>query len=248
VRVLVVGGAGFLGSHLVERLLAEGHEIEVVDDLSTGAIANLGAARSDARMSGRLRIHTLDAAVPELADLLSRREPDVVVHLAPVAGRAVLAASVGVASVTKIVAVDAALAEPLAAARVEHQVDFTVVDVAAEVHGPRVRSGTVCDLLAGRGVAGPPERTVELLAVEEAVDAIVRSLDRAGGLVVPLAGHRVALASVAMALGVLPSWHDLAADAPATDPMRARTYLGWRSFTPPADALAATASWWSEAS
>ncbi len=41
---LVCGGAGFIGSHLVDRLLADGHNVEVVDNLSTGTLANLGDA------------------------------------------------------------------------------------------------------------------------------------------------------------------------------------------------------------
>ena len=41
VRTLVTGGAGFIGSTLVDRLLAEGHTVDVVDDLSTGSLANL---------------------------------------------------------------------------------------------------------------------------------------------------------------------------------------------------------------
>ncbi len=48
-RAMVTGGAGFIGSNLVDRLLAEGHEVEVVDDLSTGSLANL----ADARKFGR---------------------------------------------------------------------------------------------------------------------------------------------------------------------------------------------------
>lgn len=45
-RVLITGGAGFIGSHLSERLLAEGHEIVCVDDLSTGSIENIQSLRS----------------------------------------------------------------------------------------------------------------------------------------------------------------------------------------------------------
>ena len=44
-RALVTGGAGFIGSTLVDRLLAEGHEVTVVDDLSRGRAANLDSAR-----------------------------------------------------------------------------------------------------------------------------------------------------------------------------------------------------------
>ena len=43
-RALVTGGAGFIGSHLVDRLLEDGHEVKVLDDFSNGKMANLGAA------------------------------------------------------------------------------------------------------------------------------------------------------------------------------------------------------------
>ncbi len=49
-HVLVTGGAGFIGSHLVERLLADGHRVVVMDDLSTGSLDNLAGVRSDPRL------------------------------------------------------------------------------------------------------------------------------------------------------------------------------------------------------
>jgi len=79
VNILVVGGAGFIGSHLTERLLAEGHNVDVVDLLSTGSLANLAIARA---AGGVLKIHTLDAGADEFQALVAMREPDVIYHLA----------------------------------------------------------------------------------------------------------------------------------------------------------------------
>ena len=45
-NTLVVGGAGFIGSHLVDRLVAEGHVVDVIDNLSTGSLRNLADARA----------------------------------------------------------------------------------------------------------------------------------------------------------------------------------------------------------
>jgi UDP-glucose 4-epimerase len=79
-RALVTGGAGFIGSTLVDRLLAEGHTVDVVDNLSTGSLANLAEARSVG--TGRFNFHQLDVRSTDLVDLMSRRKPEVVFHLA----------------------------------------------------------------------------------------------------------------------------------------------------------------------
>jgi UDP-glucose 4-epimerase len=79
-RVLVTGGAGFIGSNLVDRLLAEGHAVDVVDDLSSGSLANLADAR--ATPGYELTFHRLDVRAPSLVDLVAHRRPEVVFHLA----------------------------------------------------------------------------------------------------------------------------------------------------------------------
>src|SRR5690242_19498903 len=79
-RALVTGGAGFIGSTLVDRLLAEDWRVDVVDDLSSGSLANLTEARTlpDRRFS----FHRLDVASPAVAELIGHRKPDVIFHLA----------------------------------------------------------------------------------------------------------------------------------------------------------------------
>ena len=79
-RALVTGGAGFIGSTLVDRLLAEGHAVDVIDNLSTGSLANLADARADRR--NELTFHQIDLREPSLVDLIARRQPEVVFHLA----------------------------------------------------------------------------------------------------------------------------------------------------------------------
>ena len=79
-RALVTGGAGFIGSNLVDRLLAEGHAVEVVDNLSSGRLANLAAARAD--RDHEFSFHQMDICDPAVSELIERRRPDVIFHLA----------------------------------------------------------------------------------------------------------------------------------------------------------------------
>jgi UDP-glucose 4-epimerase len=81
--VLVTGGAGFIGSHLADRLLAEGHRVISVDDLTTGHIANLSEARGYGK---EFTFFNMDVRAEGLLPLFERHRPEVVFHLAAQSG------------------------------------------------------------------------------------------------------------------------------------------------------------------
>jgi UDP-glucose 4-epimerase len=70
-KILVTGAAGFIGSHVADTLLAAGHEIVAIDNLSTGRRENLDP---------RVRLHVVDLSDPELPHLVRRERPDVIAH------------------------------------------------------------------------------------------------------------------------------------------------------------------------
>jgi UDP-glucose 4-epimerase len=82
-RILVTGAAGFIGSHVVDRLVGAGHEVAAVDDLSSGRESNLADAQA-VKLDGApaVELHVLDVTTPELVTLARGWRPDVVVHLA----------------------------------------------------------------------------------------------------------------------------------------------------------------------
>ncbi|MDT8370264.1 MAG: GDP-mannose 4,6-dehydratase [Longimicrobiales bacterium] len=80
-HVLVTGGAGFIGSHLVERLLDDGHVVHVVDDLSTGRLSNLAVVREHPNL--RIVVDTV-LNYPMMKDLVAQANR--VIHLAAAVG------------------------------------------------------------------------------------------------------------------------------------------------------------------
>ena len=70
-KVLVTGGAGFIGSHVVDRLIAGGHEVVVVDNLCTGLRENVNP---------KARFYELDLVSPSLREVFEKERPEVVNH------------------------------------------------------------------------------------------------------------------------------------------------------------------------
>ena len=115
--VLVTGGAGFIGSHLADRLLAEGHRVISVDDLSTGRIANLAEARGYGK---EFTFFNMDARADGLLPLFERHRPEIVFHLAAQSG------------------VRPSLEDPVKDAAINVMGSLNVLDCAAKVEARKV--------------------------------------------------------------------------------------------------------------
>jgi UDP-glucose 4-epimerase len=115
-RTVVTGGAGFIGSTLVDRLVTEGHEVVILDDLSNGRVENLA---EDSRAEQVEHVKA-DIAGSELAAAIAEAQPDVIHHLA---------AQIDVRQ---------SVADPLADARVNVLGSIAVAWAAAQVGCPRL--------------------------------------------------------------------------------------------------------------
>lgn len=80
-RALITGGAGFVGSHLAEYLLAQGHEVSIVDDLSTGRLENIEHLRANPKFHFAIDTICNDIVMDRLAS-----ECDIIYHLAAAVG------------------------------------------------------------------------------------------------------------------------------------------------------------------
>ena len=149
--IAVVGGAGFIGSHLVDRLLVDGHRVRVADDLSSGSLANLAEAR---QADADLTFDHIDIAGPEGEAWISRHRPEVIVHLAAVPRRVARSTDLAVAWSRTLALLDAAR---------RHGSPKIVVALPASVisGNPRVKDLPLKEGdLRPRGAAGILARTV----------------------------------------------------------------------------------------
>jgi UDP-glucose 4-epimerase len=129
-RALICGGAGFIGSHLADRLVAGGHLVTVVDDLSHGRADNLATALG----TGRCELVKLDITDPHLPGVVRAAEPEVIFHLAAQ------------------IDVRVSVADPL------RDVSTNVVGTVAVVEAARCAGVRKVVLASSVAIFGPPER------------------------------------------------------------------------------------------
>lgn len=166
---LVTGGAGFIGSHLVEALLARGHAVIVLDDLSTGDLDNLSAVRDDSDLQLVTGDITDEAQLAELID-----KADEVYHLAAVVGVRLVLAEPERTVNTNVVATAAVLHLTSA----QHKPLFLAST--SEVYGknPEV---PLCE--DDDGVYGPSDKTRWIYAAGKGMDDyLALSMHRKSGL------------------------------------------------------------------
>lgn len=72
-KILVTGGAGFIGSHLVDRLIKGGHDVVVIDNLSTGKKENLNS---------KAKFYKIDIRDPKISQIFKKEKPKIIFHYA----------------------------------------------------------------------------------------------------------------------------------------------------------------------
>ena len=132
-KVLVTGGAGFIGSHIVDQLLAAGHQACVIDDLSSGSRDNLPP---------EVPLHVVDIVdTAAVADVFAREKPAAVCHQAAQ------------------MSVSRSVREPLFDAQVNCIGLINVLDAAAAVGCTRLVFASSGGVLYGEAISPAPENT-----------------------------------------------------------------------------------------
>ncbi len=84
-KILITGGAGFIGSHLVDKLIREGYKVIVIDNLSTGKKENLNPAFFKKSGAGaKAKFYKIDICSPKILEIFQKEKPKVIFHLAAI--------------------------------------------------------------------------------------------------------------------------------------------------------------------
>jgi dTDP-glucose 4,6-dehydratase len=261
---VVSGGAGFLGSHLCDRLVEDGWHVVCIDDLSTGSEDNLGPVR---RAAADFLLLRHDVSAPWRLE----ERVDAVFHLAS-RGRTGADRAVEVAAQHDARLVLASTSEvpdepqghPQPGDRLG-SVDVGVVRVLHD-YGPRMRRGDrrVVRAFLEQALAGQPltipgdgSRTTSPCYVDDVVEGLVRMGATPGepGPVDLAGAHEVTVRELASLVARVVGVPDRVVQVPRQeqdppgprpDTSRARTLLGWTPTVDLEDGLARTLAWWRE--
>jgi UDP-glucose 4-epimerase len=243
-RILVTGGAGFIGSHIVDGLIAHGHDTYVVDDLSGGKLTNLEQARKE----GGVTFHSYDIASEAVGDLFEQVRPEVVVHMAAQAS------------------VPASVADPIFDAQVNIIGLLRILDASlalANVYGPRQdphgEAGVIAifarKLINGAlpTIFGTGEQTRDFVYVEDVAHAFVRATEHGSAETVNIAtGIETTINELYLIVAESAGVTDDAIRGPARsgdvfrnalDPRKAAKILDWAPWTSLDAGITRTIEW-----
>ena len=197
-RVLITGGAGFVGSHLAEAYLQRGEDVWVLDDLSTGGIQNIE------HLKGHERFHyVIDTVmnVPVLAECIDRC--DIVVHLAAAVKRQVSIPVVAVGRIKRPEMAEAILRDHHDAEDVTQEVFLRVLRLRREMEGVKSPK-TWLARIAFRVALDRRPRRGRLSLDDESLAADVASLRAAGAGADELAASKQVQELLGRAVAALP--------------------------------------------
>ena len=155
-RTLITGGAGFIGSHLAERLVREGHDVWVLDDLSTGSMRNIDPLTSASNFNFRIGSVMDEELVGEMVDRV-----DTVYHLAAAVGVKLI-----VTNPTQTIETNVRGCEVVLSAAVKKK-KLTVIASTSEVYG---KSGKIPYSEEDDLVLGPTTKSRWGYACSKAID------------------------------------------------------------------------------
>jgi len=181
-RYLITGGAGFIGSHLAEELLRQGHEVFVVDDLSTGSINNIRHLKTHDRFHYTVDTCSNVQLMAELVDALEAHDADEAIRAIVITGGpSVFAAGADIKEMAEASAVDMLLRNNIALwDRAQRVGKPLIAAVAGYALGGGCELAMICDIIVAAENArfGQPEINIGLIPGAGGTQRLTRTVGK----------------------------------------------------------------------